>query len=98
MADSYANVGDGRKTVTIAGTAERLVATNTPCRKVEVQALPGNTSQVAVGTSTVIATVGSERGTVLQPGATATLYVQDLYTLYLDAAVAGEGVAFTYYW
>lgn len=94
---SYANVGDGRKTVAVAGTPERLVSSNTRCRKVEIQALPNNTDCVAIGASTVDAAAGAERGTVLAPGATATLYVEDLYALYVDAAVSGEGVSFTYY-
>lgn len=95
--ESHANIGDGRKTVTLAGTAERLVAANTPCRKVEIQALPGNTDNVVVGASSVVAAAGTERGTILAPGATATLYVQDLYPLYVNAAVSGEGVSFSYY-
>lgn len=95
--ESFPNVGDGRKTVAVAGTAVRLVSSNTPCRKVDIQALPSNTDQVAVGSSAVVATAGSERGTVLAPGGTATLSVQDLYALYIDAAVSGEGVTFTYY-
>lgn len=98
MYHSYPNVGDGRKTVTVAGTPERLVASNTPCRKVEVQALPTNTDVVALGASTVDAAAGAERGTILPPNGYATLYVEDLYALYVDAATSGEGVAFTYYY
>lgn len=98
MDHSYPNVGDGRKTVSVAGTPERLVSSNTPCRKVEVQALPTNTDNVAIGASTVDAAAGAERGTVLPPTGSATLYVEDLYALYVDSAVSGEGVSFTYYY
>ncbi len=95
--ESFPNIRDGRKTVAIVGTAERLVAVNTPCRKVEIQALPTNSDNVSIGNSTTLASSGSERGIVLVPNQVATLYVQDLYALYVDAAVAAEGVTFTYF-
>lgn len=97
MECSYPNIGDGRKTVTVAGTPERLVASNTPCKKVEVQALPGNTNNIAIGASTVDAAAGAERGIVIPPTGYATLYIEDLYALYVDAVTSGEGVSFTYY-
>lgn len=95
---SYANLGDGRKTVTSAGTAVRLVAANTSCRKVDIQALLTNTDTVVVGSSTVVAAEGTRRGLALVPGASVTLRVLDLYPLYVDAVVSGEGVSYAYYY
>ncbi len=97
MHESYPNVRDGRKTVTTAGTRVQLSTTNTICRKIEIQALSANTNYVFVGDITVVAATGSERGIRLAPGAVITMYVQDLYSLYLDSRVSGEGVSYVYY-
>lgn len=97
MEQSYPNINTGRKTVSSAGTAVRLVSSNTPCRKVEIQALPDNTDNVAIGDSNVLATSGSERGVILSPNGSVTMYVSDLYALYVDAAVSSEGVSYTYF-
>jgi hypothetical protein len=97
METSYANIRDGRKVVATAGTAERLVASNTSCRKVEITALAENTGYVVVGDSTVVASAGTRRGLPISSGTTLTVYVEDLYTLFLDVETAGEGVSFIYY-
>lgn len=99
---SYANIRDGRKTVTSAGTPERIVATNTPCKKVEITALESNTDVVVIGDSTVVAGSSADagatrRGTPLTPGQTYTIYVEDLYTLYVDAVVSGNGISYVYF-
>src|SRR3990167_7995858 len=49
-------IGDGRKTVTTPGTAVALAASTT-IKKVHIQALPSNTDAIAVGASTVVASV-----------------------------------------
>jgi len=90
------NTRDGRKTSTTPATAVRLVSSNTPCRRVTIQALPSNTGYIAIGDSTVVATAGSERGTILSASNSVTMYVQDLYQLYLDVQTSGEGVTYTY--
>lgn len=92
--------GDGRKTVTTAGTAERLVSESIPCFWVDVQALR-NTQYIAVGTSTVVVAVGTEQGIVLGPESSERIEARDggmidLYDLWVDAEVNGEGVAFFY--
>lgn len=100
MADrdySYQTIGDGVKSVTTAGTAVQLSSSSIPCRMVEVQARAGNTGKIAVGASTVVATAGSERGIILQPGQSASFRVKDVSTLYLDASVSGEGVSYVYF-
>lgn len=95
--DGYATIADGRKVVAVPGTAEALVAAPTPAKKVEIMALPTNTLSVAVGASTVVALPGTERGTILYAGSNATIYLEDLADIYVDAEFAGEGVTFTYF-
>lgn len=97
MQKSLPNIRDGRKIVTVAGTAERLVSSNTPCQKVEITAEVDNGDYVVVGDSTVDATASTRRGTPLSAGATITMYVRDLYTIYLDSIDSGDGVSFIYF-
>lgn len=87
---------DGRKVVATAGTAERLVATNTPCMKVTVMAELDNTGYVVIGDSTVVAAIGTRRGIPLSAGMSLTLDVEDLYTLFIDTETSGDGVTFLY--
>lgn len=89
-------LGDGRKIVTAAATRERLVATGTWCHKVAITALSTNTGVIVVGGATVIAAAGTRRGTPLLAGETIEYQVKDLYQVWLDATVNGEGVSFSY--
>ena len=93
---TYPNVADGRKVVTTAGTRERLVSTNTPCKKVTIMALLENTDYIVVGSSTVVASAGSRQGIPLSAGASITLDIDDLYPVYIDSVVNGEGVSYLY--
>jgi hypothetical protein len=95
---SFPNVSQGRKAVTAAGTAERLVSTNTPCRKVEIQALEANSDMVVIGGSGVVAAAATRQGIALIPGQVFTLRVEDLYNIYVDAVVSGEGVSYVYFY
>lgn len=90
------NIGDGRKTVTTAGTRVQLTATQTECQWVVVQALSANTTAVAVGGVTVVAASGTERGTVLLPLDAVKIMVDDVSKLYVDSRTSGEGVAYTF--
>ena len=94
--DGYATIGDGRQITTVAGTAKALAGA-TSCKRVEVQALFSNTQRLAVGGSTVVEAVGSERGYILLPGSNKTFFVEDLADIYIDVQVSTEGVSFTYY-
>ena len=101
--DSMPNFSDGRKTVTAAGTRERLVASATRAKKVEITGLESNTDMIVVGGVTVVAGAtldggGTRLGTPISAGQTLTMYVEDLYDIYLDAVVSGEGVSYTYYY
>lgn len=93
---SHDALGDGRKTVSSAGTAEALVASSTPCKRVHVQGLEANTGTVVVGGSTVVATSGTRRGIALVAGQAVTIQIDDLAKVYVDAVVTGEGVSFVY--
>lgn len=88
-------VGDGRKTVTTAGTAVAL-ASSTACESVCVTALSTNTGTVVVGASTVVAAAGTRRGTPLAANESVTFNVGDLSKIYVDSTVNGEGVSFSY--
>ncbi len=92
-------LSDGSKTVTAAGTAEALASTRTIAQFVTIQALADNTNSVYIGDSTV----GSGRGIELpsaldsyQFAPIADLYIYNLADIFIDVAVSGEGVKFTY--
>lgn len=89
-------VGDGRKTVTTAGTRETLVGSATPCVHLTVQALTGNTGYVVIGGSTVVAAVGTRRGIALAAGEAVPVPADDVQKIYADVETSGEGVSFVY--
>lgn len=91
------SIGDGRKVVTAAGTRERLVAASTGCKYVDIMAEVDNTGEIVVGGSTVVATAATRRGIPLYAGQSIRMEIGDLYNIYIDATVNGEGVTFTYY-
>jgi len=90
------SVGDGRKVVASAGTAEALAA-STACQKVDIQAELDNTGIIVVGGSTVVAAAGTRRGIALRAGDSYEFEIDNLADIYIDATVNGEGVTFTYY-
>jgi hypothetical protein len=93
----FPNVRNGRKTVTSAGTAERLVSTNTPAKKVTIMAELDNGDYVVIGGSTVVAALGTRQGIALSAGSSITLEnIEDLYDIWIDAVVSTEGVTFLY--
>ena len=89
-------VGDGRKTVTTAGTREQL-GSLTSCRKVTVQAELDNSGVVVVGGSSCVAALSTRRGLALEAGDSEDFYVLELADLYLDVTVSGDGVTYVYY-
>lgn len=90
----------GSKTVTTAGNPVRVAAQSTRVYWVEIQAKCGNTGNIFVGDSTVSSTVGTTLTpcTSLQmkpnPGDRSVI---DLYNVWLDSAVNGEGVLINYW-
>lgn len=88
--------GDGRKTVTTAGTRVAL-ATTTPAKWVHITAEADNTGLVVVGLAgTVVAALGTRRGTPLAAGEDIVLPIADLADVGLDVTVSGDGVTYTY--
>lgn len=85
---------DNRKTVTAAGTAEKLVAVSTPAKWVDIQALPGNTGKIAVGFTASVLATGNYRGKILDAGQSVLWPLSDLFSVYVNSAVNGEGVTF----
>ncbi len=97
METSYPNLKDGRKVVTVAGTRERLTSISTVCKKVEITADVLNTDYITVGGDTVIATQATRSGIPLVAGQTITIYIEDLYNIWIDSVVSGELVTYNYY-
>lgn len=95
MVGSRPVIGDQRKFVTTPGTAVALAAT-TPCSWVQVTAETDNTGVIVVGRSTVVAALGTRRGTPLNAGDSVTLPCDDLANVYIDATVGTDGVTFLY--
>ena len=85
-----AAVYSGQKTVTAAGTAEPLAASQTLVSGVYIKALSGNTEDIFVGPATVTAATGF----VLAADDLVFLEIADLATVYIDAAEDGEGVSY----
>ena len=90
------DITDGRATVTAAATAEALSATSLVVDYIIITAETNNTGVMAVGASTVVATVNTRRGTPLNAGDSMTLDTVDLAEVYLDATVSGDGVTYLY--
>lgn len=89
------SLGNGRKTVASAGTAEALAA-STSCKSVTVTAETDNTGVISVGGSGVIATLATRTGTPLNAGDSFTLEIDNLSKVYIDTTVSGDGVTYTY--
>jgi len=89
-------IGDGRKVVAAAGTAESLEAATHQVALVIITAETDNADVVAVGGSGVVESDSTRTGVSLNAGDSVTLYNVDLYEIYLDAGTNGEGV--TYLW
>jgi len=87
--------GDGRKTVTTAGTAEQFASK--ACKYVIIVGLPGNTNGVVIGGSTVVAATAGRRGVVLYAEQSQRFDVTNMDALYIDSITNGEGVSFAYF-
>ena len=99
MAYEIANkIVSGRKAVTVAGTAERLLTDSTFCYRIDLCADLGNTNPVVIGSSTVVAASGSQKGVILIPGNDPiTILVNNVNKVWVDAQTSGDAVCFTYY-
>lgn len=92
----HTGIGDGRQTVSTGGTAVALAA-STACKKVIICAEQDNTGVIVVGGSTVVAALGTRRGTPLFPSDTIEIQIDNLNDIYIDTTVNGDGVTYTYF-
>ncbi len=88
----FASISDGRKTVTSAGTAEAISASSDVCQELTIVAETDNTGVMAVGGSTVVASLSTRRGVPLSSGDAVTLKLSDIKNVYVDSTVSGDGV------
>jgi hypothetical protein len=101
-------IRSGRKTVSAAGTAERLVASSTIAEWVHIQALVNNTGagtskEVVIGGSDVVAAVATREGLLVAPGGGFQEEIGvripgpiDLADIWVDAITNDNGVNFAY--
>src|SRR6266702_437557 len=92
----FTSITDGNKIVTTAGTRVQLSSSSIPCQKVIVIAMTNNTNIVTVGGSDVVAALATRKGVPLYAGDSYDLYVSNLYLVYIDSLVNGEGVTYIY--
>lgn len=93
--------GQGRKTVTSAGTPVVLAST-TAAKEVVITALQSNTDIIVVGFTGVVAGSALDSGNTrtgipLFPNNSVTLRVVDLASIFIDSVVSGEGVSYAYF-
>lgn len=88
--------GGGTKTVAAAGTPEQLTTTDTPVKRVWIQALDTNTDAIVVGGKDVDETSASRKGIALFATQGQWLNINNLNKVYVDVAVGGEGVHYYY--
>lgn len=93
--------GDGRKTVSTAGTAEALSSTALSFTEVTICAETDNTGVIVVGTSPV-ASLSTREGVYLAAGDCYTISTSEnktgtLDTINLDTTVNGDGVTYHYF-
>ena len=86
-----------RKVVTAAATAERLEDSTHVVGMLIIQAETDNTGLVALGGPNVDVTATSQEGTQLYAGEIMPpLYYVDLYDIWIDSAVSGDGVTYSF--
>lgn len=88
-------LGEGRKTVSSAGTAEAL-ASSTTIKEVIVTAETNNTGVMCAGGGGVVAAEATREGEPLFPGDSVVLQIDDLAAVYIDTTVNGDGVTYIY--
>ncbi len=88
----------GRKAVTVAGTAEKIIANATACFMVAISADLGNANPVVVGDVDVVAANSSQRGVVLTPGnPPLVFFVRDVSSIWVDSQNSGDSICFVYF-
>jgi len=93
-------LGCGRKVVAAAGTRVRLESSKREVAGVIITAETGtvaNTGYITVGDVTVIGADATRIGHPLAAGDSLPLYGVDLYEVWIDATVTGDGVTYIYW-
>ena len=83
----------GGKNSTVGTSAERITASGTPCKHVDIMAHIDNTGIIYVGGSTV----SNNTGIALYAGDVYSVDIDDVSDIYVIASVDGEDVAYVYY-
>ena len=94
-------IAHGRKTSTTPGTAVKLIAAATTCKRVIITALESNDNVVVIGGSGVLAGTNNDGGNTrtgipLFMNQAAVVDIDDVSKLYLDVITSGNGVSFVY--
>jgi phosphatidylserine/phosphatidylglycerophosphate/cardiolipin synthase-like enzyme len=76
--------------LTVPSPGARVQLPDVPCRSASLRALSSNTGSIYLGNELV----NSATGYVLSPGDALDLAIDNLRRLYIDAAVANEGICF----
>ena len=102
--DNWTEVVCGRKTVTTAGTAVRLVDERTLAKRIIIIAETDNTGVISVGGTTVRANLSDRQGLPLFAGDSFPFKLNnkndnynDLRGIWLDSTVSGDGVTYIYF-
>ena len=90
-------MSSGRKTVTTAGTAERITSSAFSIQKIVITAETDNTGVIVVGDANVVASLSTRQGIPLSAGQSITLLLSDLSKVWLDTTVNGDGVTYLYF-
>lgn len=91
---SYTTITSGNKSVAVAGTAERIVAISTPCKKITITARMTNADTVVIGDLSVIAALPGRTGTPLIQGQSYDLQIDDANKIYVNSVENSDGVSF----
>jgi hypothetical protein len=83
----------GGKNSTVGTSAERITASGTPCKHVDIMAHIDNTGIIYVGGSTVT----NSTGIALYAGDVYSVDIDDVSDIYVMASVDGEDVAYVHY-
>ena len=90
------SIGHGQAKVTNPGSPVKLKNTSTSCKRVYITASSSNSGVICVGGSNVLAAAGSETGIMILPTGSATIDIDDVSKIYVDATVANDYVTFAY--
>lgn len=92
---TYRTLVSGVVTVATAGVPVQLKNTATPCKRIDIVALYGNSGTVYVADLNVLAS--TKQGMPLTQGSSYTAYVYDLSLVYVDSTSSGDKVSYVYY-